>query len=150
MRKLTVFSLLVLLLCAAVPVSAKVSAAPDPDIRGEATRGFEEILDLWRDGNHEELYRRIRSLGKQSKESFINRIASCDRRPACCWEKVQDVTVSPKDAFRATIHAKIGIEVKGGSTEFQTRKFKLEKEDGIWKISAADILSLAGNGKKRR
>jgi hypothetical protein len=39
------------------------------------------------------------------------------------------------------------MEVRGGSTEFQTRKFKLEKNDGIWKISTADILSLAGNRK---
>jgi hypothetical protein len=147
---LTVYPLLLLLLCAAVPVSAKAIAQPDPNIRGEATRGFEEILDLWRDGNHEELYRRTTALGKQSKESFIKRLISCDRRPACCWEKMQDVEVAAKDASRVTVHAKVGMEVKDGSTEFQTRKFKLEKEDGIWKISTSDILSLAGNGKKRR
>ncbi|HKZ17594.1 MAG TPA: hypothetical protein VJ161_09060 [Geobacteraceae bacterium] len=149
MRKLTILPLLVLLLCAAIPVSAKVSAVPGADIQGEATREFEEILDLWRDGNHEELYRRTTAAGKQSKESFVKRLASCDRRPACCWEKMQDVTVSAKDASRVTVHAKIGMDVRGGSTEFQTRKFKLEKEDGLWKISAADLLSLAGNGKKR-
>jgi hypothetical protein len=150
MRKLAIYPLLLLLLCAAVPVSAKVTAAPDPEIRGEAVRGFEQILDLWRDGNLDELYRRTTLLGKQSRESFIKRLDSSDRRPACCWEKIQDVAVSPKDAARVTLHAKIGMEVKGGSTEFQTRKFRLEKEDGIWKISAADILSLAGNRNNRR
>jgi hypothetical protein len=150
MRKLTVYLLLLLQLFVVVPVSAKVTAAPDPNIQAEATRGLEEILDLWRDRNHEELYRRITALGRQSKELFIKRLDSSDRRPACCWEKMQDVTVSPKDASRVTVHAKIGMEVKGGATEFQTRKFRLEKEDGVWKMSASDIQSLAGRGKRGR
>lgn len=149
MQKLLVLAVLMLLLCGGFPVLAKVSVMPGEDVQSEARRGFEEILDLWRDGRQEELYRRTIASGKHSLQSFVGKLASCDHRPACCWEKMQDVTITVKDAGKVIVHAKIGMEGHNGSTIYVTKKFKLEKEDGCWRISQADILALAGSGKKK-
>ncbi len=149
MKRLMILPVLALLFCIALPVSAKVSAQPDGDVQGEAMRGFGEILDLWREGKYEELYWRTITTGKHSKESFIGKLASCERRPACCWEKVQDATITARYAGGVVIHARVGMEGQNGSTKFETKKFKLYKEDDLWKIAMNDLLSLAGNGKRK-
>jgi hypothetical protein len=148
MRKLVLALTFFLLACVAVPVSAKKSPPPDKDMQSEVSAGFGEILDLWRDGKYEELYLRTTRTGKQSRESFLNRLSSCGRRPACCWEKLQEVSVTAKSSAKAAVHAKVGMERRDGYTEYVTRRFAMEKEDGIWKISMSDIVSLAGKGRK--
>jgi hypothetical protein len=122
---------------------------PDAEMQGEARKGFEEILDLWRDGKYGELYDRTTGSGKGSREQFSARLAGAPVRPACCWEKMQDVTVSAKHADAVTVKARIGLE-GGTGNEYRTRSFMLVKQDGVWKASRSDILALSGDGKKKK
>ena len=115
---------------------------PDPG------RAFELILDLWREGRFSELYDRIIPSGKQSRESFISRLSSSYRKPACCWEKLQDLKITELDERKATLHARVGLEGKDGSTEFISRQFKLHKSAGVWKVSISEITSLSGKTRK--
>lgn len=122
---------------------------PGPELQGEARKGFEQILDLWRDGKYGELYDRTTGSGKESRERFAVRLADAPLKPACCWEKMQDVTVSAKHVDVVTIRARIGLEGGMGS-EYKTRSFKLVREEGVWKVSRADILALSGDAKKKK
>lgn len=121
------------------------TAAGDAEVR----RGFEIILDLWRDGRFAELHDRTYSTGRQSRESFLRKMLLADRRPACCWEKIQDVKVSVSGADTATVRARIGLERSVTDTDSCTRSFRMRREDGVWKASDSDILSLAGTSRKR-
>lgn len=118
-------------------------------LQAEAQKGFGEILDLWRDGRYGELFDRTLASGKGSREQFSRRLTAAPKKPACCWEKMQEVKVSVKNDSTVTLRAKVGIEGGPSGTEYVTKSFKLQKEDGIWRISQSDILSLAGEGKKR-
>jgi hypothetical protein len=150
MRIITIALAFVLLSFAAVSASARKPLSPPADVQNEIRAAFGEILDLWRDGKFEELYLRTDRHGKQSKESFRDRLSTCGHRPACCWEKLQDVRVKIKTPCKATVYARVGMEWKDGSTEYVTRKFTMKKEDGVWKIPMSDVLSLAGKtGKKK-
>jgi hypothetical protein len=122
---------------------------PDAQLQAEARRGFEQILDLWRDGKYEELYDRTTGSCKESREHFAARLADAPLKPACCWEKMQDVTVSARHADAVTVRARIGLEGGTGS-EYRTRSFMLVKDEGIWKVSRSDILALSGAGKKKK
>ena len=130
-------------------VQGKSRYLPDGELQGEARKGFEQILDLWRDGKYGELYDRTTGSGKETRERFVSRLADAPLKPACCWEKMQDVTVSAKQADAVTIRARIGLE-GGMGTEYKTRSFKLLKEDGVWKVSRSDILALSGDAKKKK
>lgn len=127
-------------------------AAAEQSVDAEVRRDFETVLDLWRDGRYEELYSRTYSTGKQTKEGFVRRLSASGVRPACCWEKLQDAKVCDFDDRQAVLHARVGLETGGTETGHCTRSFRLRREEGIWKASAADLLDLAGNsgGKKRR
>lgn len=148
MKRAAILLIMVLVCGIACPLSAKTSRPQRQEVQTEPGRGFEEILDLWRDGKYDAVYERTIPSGKQSRESFITKLSSADRKPACCWEKLQDVRVTEQDDRQATLHAKVGLEGKDGSTDFSTREFKLRKKDGVWKAAASDILSLSGKGKK--
>lgn len=148
--------LLFLVVCGAtlftVGTSCAKPASVGPTGDGmEIRRDFEGILDLWRDGRYNDLYERTYGTGKHSRESFTRRMSSSERRPACCWDKIQDVTVTLNSGTSASLHARIGIEGAGTATDYCTRTFRLRREDGVWKASASDILTLAGNsGRKKR
>ena len=86
---------------------------------------------------------------KVPKEHFVARLDSAPLKPACCWEKLQDVRVTVKKENAVTLRARIGLE-GGVSNEYKSRSFKLVKEDGVWKVSQGDILSLSGASKKKR
>jgi len=122
-------------------------------VRSEAVKGFEEILDLWRDGRFDELYNRTLISGKDTKESFTRRMSSARLKPSCCWEKMQDVGVSVRSGSSVVIRARLGLDGPG-DMEFKTKSFKLSKEDGIWRIARSEILALAEarkkGGKQRR
>jgi hypothetical protein len=148
MKSAAILLIPVLMCGLAWPVSAKTPHPQRQEAQSEPGRGFEEILDLWRDGKYDAVYERTIPSGKQSRESFVAQLSSADRKPACCWEKLQDVRVTEQDERKATLHAKVGLEGKDGSTDFSTRQFKLRKKDGVWKAAASDILSLSGKGKK--
>ncbi len=113
-------------------------------------QGLEEILDLWRDGRYEELYARTTPSGRTTKEAFLEKIAAAPRRPAASWEKMQEVSVSMGSADAAAVHAKLGFEGELGRTEFSTRSYRLVREEGVWKMSQADIFALAKITKKKR
>jgi len=149
MKRRVILLILVLISGIVVPVWAKTRHPQRQETQTEPARGFEEILDLWRDGKLSELYDRTIQSGKQSKESFIARLSSSDRKPACCWEKLQEARVTSQDERKATLHAKVGIEAKDGSTEFITRQFKMQQDNEVWKVSMSDITSLYGSGKKK-
>lgn len=148
MRKLVLMLMLAVSLFAVCSALGKTLYMPAEELKAEAERGFGEILDLWRDGKYDELYERTQAGGKQHKEGFAGWLSAAPFRPACCWEKLQEVRVSVKNDDTAAIRAKVGLE-GGGGTEFRTRSFKLVKEDGVWRISQADILSLSGSAKKK-
>jgi len=124
-----------------------LAAAPDPatqQAERKIRRDFEIVLDLWRDGRYDELYERTYASGKHSRESFTRRIAAAGRKPACCWEKLQDVSVSPGQTGKATLHARIGLENSRGATEYCTRSFRMINDGETWKPARSEILSLAG------
>ncbi len=149
MRKLAVLLTLVMVFGLFCPVLAKGPNPPEEELQTEARQGFEQILDLWRDGKYGELYERTIKSGRDTKEHFIAVLDSAPLKPACCWEKMQDVQVTVKKANTVMLHAKVGLEgvVESG---YKTRSFKLVKEDRVWKVSRSDILALASASKKRR
>ncbi len=149
MGKLAVLLVLAMVVGLFSPVLAKTAYVADADLEAEARQGFEQILDLWRDGKYGELYERTIKGAKETRERFIARLDEAPLKPACCWEKMQDVRVTVKKDNEVTLHARIGLE-GGVANESKTRSFKLVKEDGVWKASQADILSLSGAAKKKR
>jgi hypothetical protein len=139
---LVFFSGMILWLC-------PITMAAPPDTIAQLTeleirRDFESVLDLWRDSRYGELYERTYAAGRRSREAFIRRIAAAARRPACCWEKLQDARVITGQGNKAILHARVGLESNHGATEYCTRTFQLRKDGGSWKPAMADILSLAG------
>jgi hypothetical protein len=115
----------------------------------EARRGFEEILDLWRDDRWDELYDRLIPSHGSGKYAFVDQLNHSARRPACCWEKIQEGSVTFIDPHTASITARLGIEVEGVGTRFVTRTFRLVKEGGVWKLPEADIITLAEPNMQR-
>ena len=151
MRKLILVLMLMVSLFAVCSAQGKTAYMPAEELKAEAERGFGEILDLWRDAKYDELYERTMAGGKQTKEGFIGSIAAAPCRPACCWEKLQEVRVTIKSDDAVVIRAKVGLEERGAtSTSTKTRDFKLAKEDGLWRISQADILFLSGAAKAKK
>jgi hypothetical protein len=116
----------------------------------EIRQDFETVLDLWREGRYADLYYRTVVSGKQTKESLVRKMSAAERRPACCWEKLQDVRISDEKDDSAVLHARLGIENGAGMTEYCTRSFRMRREEGVWKPALSDILALAGAGHKRR
>ena len=140
--------LLVLLACCwSAPAGARTPYQDEGEIRSEAARDFETILDLWREGRYDDLYERTTSAGRVSRESFGRRLAAASRRPACCWEKVQEMRITVRDDSTVTVRARVGLEGGTAGTEFATRSFRLVKEEGVWRLPASEILSLAGAKK---
>jgi hypothetical protein len=153
MPRLLLPLLTLLLLCSLLPTApaqARRQATPRPATGGEqeVLRDFETILDLWRDGRFGELYERT-SGGKGGKESFAKRMAAAPRKPACCWEKIQQARVTLQGNDAATVHARLGLEGGVSATEFVTKGFKLKRQDTVWQISQADLFALASLSKKR-
>jgi hypothetical protein len=120
----------------------------EEELKAEVRRQFEEILDLWREANYSALYRRTTG-GRDSKEAFAKRLAEAPRKPACCWEKLQEPEISIVSDTMATIYGKVGLEGTGNTTH-QTRSFTLIRNGDTWQISRSDILSLSGATKKKR
>ncbi len=134
--------------CCATFAAAKMPYMGGEELKLEAQQGFTQILELWRDGKYAELYERTIASGSQSKEAFIKKLAVSLRRPSCCWEQLQEVRVTVKDDSTVILRAKVGMELVGSAIDFRTRPFKLVKEEGVWKATMADILSLTGEAKK--
>jgi len=132
-----------------LPVSASQKIT-DPDaVKAEAVKTFEQILDLWREGDYGRLYDKTTVSGKETKESFSKQMAGARLKPSCCWEKMQDVVVHIKSPTSVVIRAKIGLDSMG-EMEFKTKSFKMTNEFGEWRIARAEILSLAEAGKPKK
>ena len=145
-----VFICILLVMAMGSVCSARVATetrVPD-EVKAEAEREFGEILELWHEGKWDALYERTFSSGAQTRESFIGRISTAPCRPACCWQQKQDVAVTVKKGERVVVRAKIGLEGVG-DIRYRTGSFKLRKENGVWRMSRSDVLSLAGAVKKR-
>ncbi|HZV82286.1 MAG TPA: hypothetical protein VFF53_08970 [Geobacteraceae bacterium] len=151
MKRLTMLVMTLTCLLTALPLWGRQEVADAEIVRSEAVKGFEEILNLWRDGNFDELYNRTLISGKDTKESFTRKMSSAKLKPSCCWEKMQEVGVSVRTQTSVVLRAKLGLDAPG-EMEYKTKSFKLSKEDGVWRIARSDILSLAEakkkNGKK--
>ena len=138
----------------AIPAEAKRGTDPAGSAGGtrvseqEVLRDFETILDLWRDGRYEDLFQRTTG-GKDGQELFARKLASAPRRPACCWEKIQEPRVSLKNSRSALLRARLGFEGDLPGTQFVTKGIHLKKEDGIWVISQSELFSLAKFSKKK-
>ncbi len=113
------------------------------DVTAEARRGFEEILDLWRAEDFEGLYGRLEHPPDRGWEYFAQRIVYASRVPACCWEKLQDITTTAIDENRVVITARVGFEVEGVGTRFVTRDFYLRRSGGTWKLPMGVVLDLS-------
>lgn len=137
--------LLGMLLAGLLP-SAPVAAEPLPSpeaVTAEAEQDFREMLTLWRDRRYERLYDRVIPGSHYSRNYFVELLEYSGRRPACCWEQLQDVSTTYVDREHVTLTARLGLEVEGVGTRFVTRSFALVKEEGRWKIPAHDIITLA-------
>jgi len=88
----------IVLLTAAQVLAVRDEGAAQTEVR----QGFEQILDFWRDGRFVELYDRT-SGGKMPREAFVKRFPAAELKPTCCWDKLQDVTVSMQTASKATL-----------------------------------------------
>ena len=121
----------------------------DSEIAGEVQKTLEDALDLWREGRYEDLYERTVPSGKETRESFARRLKEAPLRPACCWEKLQQVRVTVKGATRAVLRGKVGLEGPG-DTEFKTRSFTLQREGEVWLVARNDLLALADAGPKKK
>jgi hypothetical protein len=155
MRRVSLLALLLIVLFV-LPAEGRrrqvtqVDGGPVPTAAAEqdVLRDFERILDLWHEGRYNELYERT-ALSRESKEGFAKKLASAPRRPACCWEKMQDVQITLKGDSAAVVRARLGFEGAIPGTEYVTKGIKLKKEAGIWMISKSDLFSLAKVSKKR-
>jgi hypothetical protein len=137
-----------MLLVGNLPAWGGHEIANEGEIKEEATRGFEEILDLWRTGNYGELYNRTLIAGKDTKESFSGKMAAAPLKPSCCWEKMQNVAITVHSPASVIVKAKLGLDGPVNMV-YKTKAFKLFKEEGVWRIARAEIISLAEAKKKK-
>ncbi|MBT1071801.1 hypothetical protein [Pelotalea chapellei] len=136
------FPFLLFLLFFLVLISPSLpSAATDAVIFEQAVS---ETLDLWREGRYEQLFDRLAHRGKMSRERFAIRMRETSIRPACCWQKMEHLSVLSEKRTTATIYVKVGLEGTPNPVDSSTREFKLTNEAGLWKMQLADISSLAG------
>ena len=136
---------LILLLSTNWPSAGASRFTPVDELKSEAERAFGQALDLWRDGQFAQLYERTKG-GRETREAFARRLVAAPLKPACCWEKMQEVSVRLDGDSIAIVKAKLGFEGRG-DTEYQTGSFRLVREDDVWLLSRSDIFSLAGSRK---
>jgi hypothetical protein len=128
---------------------AKSAYQTDSEAASSAKASFEQILDLWREGRYNDLYERTQRSGKSAKEDFAKKLENGTFKPACCWQKMQDVSVHIENDDFAVVKAKIGLE-GGGDITFKTRSYKLVREGDVWRISQSDLFALAGAKKSKK
>jgi len=130
-----------------------VNAGTDPYSLSNA---ISAPLDLWRESWIDQLYDRLGNHGKTTKAQFVEMLKGSTIRPACCWQKMDNIKVLSENGTEATVSAKIGMEVTKyifaesynsiqktcTTVEYITSEFKLNNEGGIWKMQLKDIFSL--------
>lgn len=146
MKRLMLLTVALVSLLFALPAAAKQGKANPESVKAEAVRAFEQILDLWHAGDYDHLYDKTTVNGKDTRESFRNKMEAAKLKPSCCWEKMQDVAVSVKSDSSVVLRAKIGMDAPGNMV-YKTKSFKMINEFGQWRIARSELLSLAGSGK---
>ena len=112
-------------------------------------KSMSETLDLWREGQYEQLFERLAHRGKTSRETFVKKMRDSSIRPVCCWQKMEHFKILNEKRTEATVYVKIGLEGTPGTVDSTTREFKLTHQEGVWKMQLADVLSISGvTGKK--
>jgi len=114
---------------------------------GDVRAGFERILDLWRDGAYHELYASTTG-GRMTRETFSKRMAQSPLRPTCCWDKLQDVSVTMHSSTSATLTGTVTLESPEG-TVTKTKRFPMRFDGGVWKIPMGELVSLAAETAKK-
>lgn len=113
-------------------------------------KSMSDTLDIWREGQYEQLFDQLAHRGKTSREMFVKNMRTSTTRPACCWQKMENFRILNEKRTEATVYVKIGLDSVAGSSESTTREFKLTHQEGVWKMQLADVMSIAGGtGKKR-
>jgi hypothetical protein len=143
MRTIKCLVLLLLTVGLASPAWGKTPYLTEEALHAEIRQGLEEILDLWREGQYGELYERTATSGKKTKEIFGRTMAAAPLKPACCWEKIQEVKIALIGDSSAKVRARLGFEGGMAGTEFKTRTVRMVKEFGIWRMSQNDFFTLA-------
>jgi len=149
MKRFVLLLVALISLLVAMPASARQEGADSDAVKADAVRAFEQILDLWREGDYGRLYDKTTVNGKDTKESFSKKMAGASLKPSCCWEKMQDVSVHIKSPTSVVIRAKIGLD-SPVEMEYKTKSFKLTNEFGQWRIARSEILSLAEAVKTKK
>lgn len=124
-----------------------------------AQRGFEHILQLWKDQRFVELYGfgTFASQVDLSPEAFERYMSYATRTLECCWLLLQNVEsriVAPDTAY---VKARVGFKnkeflvVRGqhhfiarGFAEQETLTFAVRWEEARWRIDLFRILALSG------
>jgi hypothetical protein len=137
------FLLCTCLLAPAASADAETSAAA-------LEQSMSDTLDLWREGQYEQLYDHLAHRGRTSREQFVNKMRDTSIRPACCFQKLENFRVLNEKRTEATVYARVGLERSTNTAGSSTREFKLTHEENAWKMQLADVLSIAGaTGKKK-
>jgi len=143
MRLLFVIASFLLCTCLLAPADAETSAAA-------LEQSMSDTLDLWREGQYEQLYDHLAHRGRTSREQFVNKMRDTSIRPACCYQKLENFRVLNEKRTEATVYARVGLEGSAKTAGSSTREFKLTHEENTWKMQLADVLSIAGaTGKKK-
>jgi hypothetical protein len=112
-------------------------------------KSMSDTLDLWREGRYDQLYEQLAHRGKTSRETFVKNMRESPTRPACCWQKMENFRILNEKSSEGTVYVTIGLDAGPGAAGSMTREFKLTRQEGVWKMQLADILSIAGGtGKK--
>ncbi len=113
-------------------------------------KSMSDTLDIWREGQYEQLFDQLAHRGKTSREMFVKNMRTSTTRPACCWQKMENFRILNEKRTEATVYVKIGLDSDSGESESTTREFKMTHQEGVWKMQLADVFAIAGvTGKKR-
>lgn len=124
-----------------------------------AQRGFEHIVQLWKDKRFAELYQfgTFASQVDLSPEAFEHYMNHALRSLQCCWATLQDVSTRFAAPDRVYVRGRLGFNnreflvVRGrnrfvarGFMREETLTFLLQLEDDAWRIDLFRILALSG------
>jgi len=160
-RRLGLVGVLVCSLCVSpVPGTAQELTADDlKHMAFTAQRGFEHILQLWKDQRFAELYEfgTFASQVDLSPEAFERYMSYATHTLQCCWLLLQNVEsriVAPDTAY---VQARVGFKNKAflvmrgqhhliarGFAAQETLTFAVRWEESRWRIDLFRILALGG------
>jgi len=124
-----------------------------------AQRGFEHILQLWKDQRFAELYEfgTFASQVDISPEAFARYMSYATRTLQCCWllfQHVENRVVAPDTVY---VKARVGFNNQGflvlrgqhrylarGFAEQETLTFAVRWEEARWRIDLFRVLALSG------